>query len=121
MTNPSLIDSSELKPPLFFCDDGDLIYFLSWDNAASYIEPIDIENGVYTCFDSTGLFFDLALGDDNSIVAYLNGDSSSEQLSYIRKMLERSLQSIGVEFDSEISLDKLLAFYVDHMRPVYQP
>ena len=43
-----------MRFPIFVFDGGDVTLFPSKQEASSYLEPIDVKNGVYACYDANG-------------------------------------------------------------------
>ena len=43
-----------MKPPIFIYEPVDLNVFQSVKSAQSWLEPIDVESGIYAAFDSEG-------------------------------------------------------------------
>ncbi len=53
-----------MKPPIIICDGMDISFFNSLEVAQISIEPTDVNNNLYTIYDSTGLLLHPVVIDD---------------------------------------------------------
>jgi hypothetical protein len=50
-----------MKPPIIVDEHGDLTFYASAREAEAALEPVDVENGEYTAYDSEGRILNLQI------------------------------------------------------------
>lgn len=87
------VTDSDIVPPIIISESGDLWIYKSPDNALRSVEAIDVRQGLYEAFDSTGRALNLVVGPSDEISLQLSNDSApSERLvsllaSYVRRCI----------------------------------
>jgi hypothetical protein len=98
-----------IKPPILLDEGGDLALFSSVERLEQYLEPIDVENGEYQAYDSTGRI--LRLRVRTRFVPFLLGlfrakrkevyveasGSETRGADEMRSIVERALRSRGLD------------------------
>ena|SRR5690606_9792484 len=101
-----------MQPPIFLDEHGDISLFASVEAAARYVEPVDVRNGEYAAYDSSGFLLKLVPAEQVvRISGYLSDQPHRDQLEQVlRSFVE---QASGGPVPAEVtSLEELLAFCV---------
>ena len=101
-----------MRPPIVLDEHGDISFFPSVEAAARYVEPIDVRNGEYIAYDSSGFLLKLVPTEPVvSIFGYLSDRPHQDQLELVlRSFVE---QASGGPVPVEVtSLEGLLALCV---------
>ena len=101
-----------MRPPIVLDEHGDISLFQSVEAAARYVEPIDVRNGEYVAYDSSGFLLKLVPTEPVvSISGYLSDRPHQDQLEQsLRSFVERTS---GDPVPAEVtSLEALLALCV---------
>lgn len=100
-----------MHPPIVLDQRGDMSIFRSVEDAARYLEPVDVRNGEYIAYDSAGFLLSLVpTGPVVGIPGHLSDQPHPEQLAralhafLARAWIPRPLEAT--------SLEELLAFCV---------
>jgi hypothetical protein len=88
----SMIKNS-LKPPIIIDESGDTDIFESVGNAERYLEPIDVENNMYTGYDSEGRL--LALIPTHPRVTITYAEQEPTHKNHLRKILVDFLMQLN--------------------------
>ena len=89
-----------MKPPIVLNESrelrrsGDVTFFSSVEDAAAYMEPVDVENNEYFAFDSTGLRLALKVAGDSVFIQ--PGESSPTHQGVLRGVLVDFYKRIGI-------------------------
>ena len=59
-----------MKAPVIVCEQGGLLFFKSVDDAESYLEAIDVDEGRYTAYDREGKNLRLTTVDEQRPVLF---------------------------------------------------
>lgn len=101
-----------MRPPIIIDEHGDISIFQSVEDAARYIEPIDVRKNEYVAYDSSGFLLELVPTEPlASIPGYLSALPQQDQLDQaLRSFVERVS---GAPVPTQItSLEELLAHCV---------
>ena len=104
--------TADMRPPIVLDEHGDISLFQSVEAAARYVEPIDVRNGEYVAYDSSGFLLKLVPTEPVvSISGYLSDRPHQDQLEQsLRSFVERTS---GDPVPAEVtSLEGLLALCV---------
>jgi hypothetical protein len=101
-----------MRPPIILDEHGDISLFPSVETAARYVEPIDVRNGEYIAYDSSGFLLKLVPTEPVvSISGHLSDRPHKDQLEQaLRSFLERA--SGGPVAAEVTSLEGLLALCI---------
>jgi hypothetical protein len=98
-------------PPIVTDDSGDIMMFPTVEAAEQYVEAIDVRDGVYALFDSTGTRL-TATTDGNSVRISLDpgGTTIPEELAarLRRFVLQVGPERIGIENPTSTELPALI-------------
>lgn len=91
-----------MRAPIFVDDDGDLSAFDTAEDACRYLEPIDVEYGVYVAYDATGRPLELKVERSGRPVKRESVSLNElpprpAQDVELRRLLTARLRSIGVD------------------------
>ena len=97
----------DIIPPILVDENGDVQAYSSAASAAAAVEPIDVLNGEYAFYDSTGRVLEALVAKGK--VHFNPTLKSSSESQVLRKRLERVLLSLGISVESlaNLSLAKL--------------
>lgn len=112
-----------MKYPIIINENGN-IFFIDSEKGINYLEALDVLNGEYSAYDSSGLPLELsvrtkkmAFGRKIDEIVILPANQKQNSLT-LRNVLLDSLKSRGIEVNQEkILLDDLIEIvgrYVDH-------
>jgi len=110
-----------MKPPIFVYENGDLTIFASVEDAETGLEPIDVENDIYTAYDSEGRL--LQLIPTSPRITMKDGEKEPTHAEELRVILFEFLLYVGLSGDwlKGASLQELVAkaseYKLDPARP----
>jgi len=98
-------------PPVFIDDHSDVSVFLSVPEAATWIEPIDVQNHEYSGYDSLGRLLNLTT-DGRSVRISLD-EQSPTHADRLHATLQSFLRDVGdpVSDDTSYDLPRLVAHF----------
>ena len=90
-------------PPVFIDDHGDVSVFRSVPEAASWIEPIDVQNREYVGYDALGRLLDLAT--DGRSVSISLVEQPPVHADQLHATLQRFLRGVADPVANDLSYD----------------
>lgn len=104
------------EPPISVAEGHDITVFNSVGELRDYVEPVDVDDGVYEAWDARGRRIDLYVESEEIELALLPG--GADQADQLMKLLTEMIHRVGPEryrqFRSEgASLSELLEVVLD--------
>ncbi len=90
-----MVGSIPVTPPLAIDDNGDLLLFDSADEASSYIEAVDVRDGVYRGFDGAGRRLVLTVSPTGAV--QIDTDAGPSRIEELRALLTQRLAGAGID------------------------
>jgi hypothetical protein len=111
-----------MKAPIIVCENGDINIFDSKEDAESYMEPIDVENGEFIVFDAEGktLLPDVFTEKANGLFGFFGGRIKKvkiksdnfvpENVDILRSQLTNFLLKLNsdIQLSSSASINELI-------------
>jgi hypothetical protein len=112
-----------MKYPIIICEECDIQFFKSTDDAEAELEPIDVKNGIYLAYDSEGAVLNLVVHKQKIIKKWwqiwlpeevekvkieecINKDFKAIELS---EKLSSFYEKLSIKFDHSMSLSELVS------------
>ena len=95
-----------MKPPIIVNEHGDVSFFASVAAAAAYLEPVDVRNGEYVVYDSSGSVLQVVPADPHVLI--LESPSDASDASGLLNVLRSFWQAASREAAPHCSLQELI-------------
>lgn len=99
----------QFQPPILCFEENDLVSFTSVRAAERYMEPIDVRDGVYTCFDSIGNRLDLEIDEAKQMTRIVMPTGRTPEPDVLRRLVLKYLKSVRRELVSTEELNVLVS------------
>jgi len=84
-----------MTPPIIAVDPGDILVFRTLDLAERYLDPEDVENGVYTIYDSEGRILHANAGYHPRRIQIRAEEQEPKHRSDLQDALRHFLDQVG--------------------------
>jgi hypothetical protein len=110
-----------MKLPIIVSENGDINIFSSCEDACSYLEPVDVQNGEYVVFDADGFLLKInviekqrsyfGLWKFKSLSVNIEDKGSEDKPKELIEILLNFLTAAGInKFEKDVKLPELVLY-----------